>query len=161
MQANNKAQIISSSIRNKTPGKTGSLFAKWERTGGITEIVLPATQERRGIKQGNVAVQVDAPPWPYNPGCSIPPGMGPCRPAAPSGTTVVHLARVCCGSGGCATPHVGAGSCSCGFATAMQAGLCVQSGVRRANVSSLSPFRFSPSLITDPTYRPRTERSSP
>lgn len=75
---NNKAQIISSSIRNETPGKRGSLFAKWGWTGAIIETVLLTAQERCRMKQGDMAAQLGTQPQPYSPGCHIPPGAGSC-----------------------------------------------------------------------------------
>lgn len=158
---NKKAQIISSSIRNKTPGKRGSLFAKWGWTGAITEPVLLPAQERCRIKLGghgsvSGCLAVATQPWVLHPSsCRI---LLP-HPAAPPGPA----GCVCAGEWqpSRAEPCRGSGSRSRGLGTATQAGLCVQSSIRRANAIFLSSFHFSSPLITDPTYRLRTERLSP
>lgn len=69
---NNKALIISSSIRNETPGKRGLLFAKWGWTGAITGTVLLTAQERCRMKQGYMAAWLGTQPQPHSPGSCIP-----------------------------------------------------------------------------------------
>lgn len=148
---NKKAQIISSSIRNKTPGKRGSLFAKWGWTGAITEPVLLPAQERCRIKLGghgsvSGCLAVATQPWVLHPSS--------CRilllhPAAPSCCPILllhpALLGVCVqGSGSRAVPSCAEALAAVpvGWARPRRQGFVFKAASEGRTPSSYPPFIF-------------------